>query len=180
MRHLILSTLAASVLSTFSTLASASFEIKIPLEASAGGLLANGSISMGQNQNGSNGSNQGGNGTDTGTTEPTDPTTPTEPTDPEEQLPGDILCQINTQKASAYMFSTYPDVQYSGFNYVEETKTCIIQVSIPKAKTASCGYGGNYIAELKTVVFDKYSIDGVSGVVRGICSDSSVPEYSPI
>ncbi|HGY2296740.1 TPA: hypothetical protein ACNV18_000880 [Pseudomonas putida] len=180
MKHLIISSLAVTILSTFSTIASASFEIKIPLESSSGGPLSNGSISMVDNPNGSNGSNGNGNGTDNGTTEPTDPTTPTEAEEPEEELPGDLLCQINTQKASASMFSTFPDVYNSGFEYIEASNICIMKVQIPKAKTASCGYASNYIMELKTPVFDKYNIKGVDTEIRGNCTDSTVREYTTL
>lgn len=79
MKNIGLSTLSIAILTAIAPLSFAAFQIKIPLEASAGGLLSNGSISLVDH---SSGSNENGGGTDNGSTEPTDPT-PTEPTEPE-------------------------------------------------------------------------------------------------
>ncbi len=79
MKNIALTALSATILTAFAPLSFAAFQMKIPLEVSSGGPLANGSISLVDR---SSGSNENGSGTGNGSTEPTDPT-PTEPTEPE-------------------------------------------------------------------------------------------------
>ncbi|MCT0649318.1 hypothetical protein N0614_09440 [Pseudomonas aeruginosa] len=81
MKTLGLSALSIAIITAIAPLSFAEFSVKIPLEASSGGSLPNGSISIADR---SNGSNEGGNGGENGSTEPTNPTDPTEPVEPTE------------------------------------------------------------------------------------------------
>ncbi|MFV3378375.1 hypothetical protein ACNE9Y_30105 [Pseudomonas sp. NY11226] len=155
MKQLITSTLAFTILSSLSTIASASFEIKIPLESSLGGPLSNGSISMGVNPDGTNGSNGNGNGTDNGSTDPTTPTEPTEttePTDPETPTEPVVQCSNNASQIGQVLLSSgYSDIYVASYAYRMsftetggEKERCTVTLNIPNSKMSPCVSNNSY------------------------------------
>lgn len=153
MKNIGLSTLSIAIITAIAPVAFAGYTLHIPLEASAGGHLSNGSITLVDRSSGGSNEGSGGNGS-TDPTDPTDPTTPTdpEPTDPEEPLDPVVQCSNNASQIDQVLLSSgYSDINIASYAYRMsfteaggEKERCTVTLNIPNSKMSPCVSNNSY------------------------------------
>jgi hypothetical protein len=144
-------------LSLLSSIANASYVLRIPTEVSTGGSLPNGSINFVSNA---------GTPTDVPDNTPDAPAeVPTEPLNPMQ------VCDAKRVSVEQLIAKNYPDtsLKYAGIGSYMGVEGCVMEMAIPKSKSYECTGNFNYEDQV-SAAFKALDYTVTSYEHQGTCS----------